>query len=180
MQNDVKVVILAAGKGKRMQSEKPKALAIVAGKPMLEHLGISVKEATGTIPIVVIGHEGEIVKSALGDNFIYVTQEEQLGTAHALLSAKDACAGAKRIVVLYGDHPFVSRETIEKLLEKSRESNAEITLASAEVPNFENEYKVFSNFAKILRDKEKIIGIRERKDATEEEKKQILSILPAV
>ena len=153
-----------------MQSEKPKALAEIAGKPMLAHLGTSVKEATGTIPIAVIGHEGEKVKSALGTSFIYVTQEEQLGTAHALLSAQDACAGAKKVVVLYGDHPFVSAETIKKLLEKSKESNAEITLASTEVPNFENEYKVFSNFAKILRDKEKIIGIREQKDASEEEK----------
>lgn len=168
--NKVKIVILAAGKGTRMQSEKPKALAELNGMPMISHLLEAVLAAGFSKPIIVIGHGAEMVQSILGNSFEYVIQEEPLGTAHALLSAQNACADAKHIVVLYGDHPFVSSNTIKKLLAKSEEMEAEITLASTEVPNFENEYKVFSNFARIMRHNGKIAGIREAKDASGEER----------
>lgn len=163
-------VILAAGLGKRMQSGLPKALSAVGGKPMLQYLIDNLREATNAKPISVVGHGKEEIIKTFGDKTIYVTQEKQLGTANALLAAKDACANAKRIAVFYGDHPFVSKLTMEQLLEKSRESGAEITLATSLVPNFENEYKVFLNFARILRDKGRIVGIREYQDASVEEK----------
>src|SRR6185369_2749415 len=170
MQNDSVGVILAAGLGKRMQSHLPKTLSEVGGKPMLEYLINSVKEATGRKPVVVIGHGKEEIKKTFGNSAIYVVQEEQLGTAHALLAAKDACIDAKRVAVFYGDHPFVTKQTMKKLLDKSRESGREITLATTMIPSFENEYKVFSKFARILRNKEGIVGIREYKDANEAEK----------
>lgn len=168
--DDSRGVILAAGLGKRMQNALPKALSAIAGKPMLEYLIENVSDTTHAKPITVVGHKKEEIIERFGDSTIYATQEEQLGTANALLSARRACGDAKRIAVFYGDHPFVSKETMSKLLEKSRATGAEITLATSEVPNFENEYKVFLNFARILRNDGKIIGIREYKEASGEEK----------
>ncbi|MES3032078.1 MAG: NTP transferase domain-containing protein [Patescibacteria group bacterium] len=165
----IKIIILAAGKGTRMKSDLPKALAPLNRKPMIEHLRASIAQVIEGKPIVVIGHQAELVKSTLGDNFIYVIQHEQLGTAHALLSAKDACGDTERILVLYGDHPYVSAQTIKKLLKKSEETGAVITMASSIIPDFENERKVFLNFAKIFRVNDEITGIREKTDAIDQE-----------
>ena len=169
MQNDSVGVILAAVEGKRMGG-LPKGLINIGGEPVLGRLAKAIKEATGNTAIAVVGHKQEEIRKALGNILIYAEQKEQLGTAHALLSAKDACASAERIAVFYGDHPFVSVQTMKRLLEKSGQSKAEITLATTMVPNFENEYKIFVNFARILRDDKKITGIREYKDASENEK----------
>lgn len=169
MESDSTAVILAAGLGKRMQSNEPKAMIEVAGKPMLGHLHASAMGANIQATTVISRQTEEIFKSKFPKQ-PYRIQEVQEGTAHALKAAKDACGNAKRILVLYGDHPFVSSDTIKKLFDKSEETDAEITLASTEVPNFENKYRIFSNFAKILRRNGKIVGIREYKDAKEEEK----------
>lgn len=170
MNEKIKIVILAAGLGKRMGNGMPKGLISVRGKPMLAYLAETVKEATAQRAVAVVGHKKEEIKKVLGDSLEYVEQEEQLGTGHALLCARDALFDAKRIVVLYADHPLVSKETIKKLLEKSKESNAEITLASAVVPNFENENKVFLHFGRIIRENGMIKKIREYKDANEAER----------
>ena len=142
MQSDSTGVILAAGEGKRMGSDLPKGLINIGGQSALGRLAEVVKGATGNTAIAVVGHKKEEIKKALGNILIYAEQKQQLGTANALLAAKTACAKAQRIVVLYGDHPFVSLRTAKKLLEKSRQTGAEITLASAIVPNFENENKI--------------------------------------
>ncbi len=177
MKSKVKIVILAAGKGVRMGGDLPKALVAVDGKPMLEYLIEGARQTVFTKPVVVIGHKKEAVKKIFGDTLVYVTQDEQRGTAHALLQAQGACAGAKKIAVFYGDHPFTSSETMKKLLEKSKKSGAEITLATTIVPNFKKEYKVFRHFARILRDNKKIVGIREYKEASEKER-QIKEVNP--
>src|SRR3989344_1381207 len=169
MQNDSIGVILAAGEGKRMGG-LPKGLINIGDQTVLGRLAKAIKEATGNTAVAVVGHKQEEIKKALGNVLIYAEQEEQLGTAHALLSAKGVCPEAKKIAVFYGDHPFISAQTIKNLLAKSEQSGAEITLATALVPNFENEYKIFLNFARILRDSGKITGIREYKDANENEK----------
>ena len=169
MQGNSMGVILAAGEGKRMGG-LPKGLINIGGHSVLGRLAKMVQEATGNTAIAVVGHKQEEIKKSLGNVFIYAEQKQQLGTAHALLQARDACADAKRIAVFYGDHPFVSSQTMKRLLEKSEKSGAEITLATAVVPDFENEHKIFWNFARILRNGEKITGIREYKDASEMEK----------
>lgn len=154
-----------------MKSDLPKVLIPLKNKPMIACLLSAIKSSrVDNKPVIVVGYKKEEVIREFGDNYTYVVQHEQLGTAHALLSAKDACENAKKIAVFYGDHPFVSTQTIKKLLEKNERSDAEITLATTLVPNFENEYKVFSNFARILRNGEKVRDIREYKDADETEK----------
>src|SRR3989338_4801533 len=99
---EFKITVLAAGLGKRMKDARPKALANLHGKPMLMHLRDTIKSITDDAVIAVIGHQAELVQSELGDAFVYVIQEKQLGTAHDLLSAKEALKDAKNVVVLYG------------------------------------------------------------------------------
>lgn len=170
MNNEEKFVILAAGKGKRMGSELPKALMRVKGKPMIEHVRSAISEVSAEKPIAVVGHKAELIKSEFGDSFFYVTQAEQLGTGHALLSAKKACRDAKNIVVLSGDQPFVSPFSIKKMIEKHAAAGVKITFTTTVVPNFEDEYEVFAHFGRILRKNGEIVGIKEYKDATPAEK----------
>src|SRR5688572_23549761 len=96
----VKVIILSAGLGKRMGGVVPKAIMPLNGKPMLKHITETVVGALGVQPVVVIGHGAESIKSVLGDSATYVLQEEQLGTAHAVMVAEEACQNAERIIVM--------------------------------------------------------------------------------
>src|SRR3989344_4707166 len=118
MNDKVKIVILAAGLGKRMQSENPKVLAEVRGKSMLERLSQAAQEVTGSNATAIVGHQADLIKSRFGDSLTYVIQEKQLGTGHALLVAKDELKDAEHIVVLYGDQPLITSETIKNLIKK--------------------------------------------------------------
>lgn len=163
-----KIVILAAGKGTRMKSELPKALAPLGGKPMISHVLSAVNDITPR-PVIIIGHQGDMVKETLGENYEYAVQEEQLGTGHALLSAEGALNGVESIVVLSSDQPFVKKETILECLAKHRMLDAKITFAVTEVPDFEDWRKYFFTHGRILREGGEVVGIREYKDASEEE-----------
>ena len=167
---EFKITVLAAGLGKRMKDARPKALANLHGKPMLMHLRDTIKSITDDAVIAVIGHQAELVQSELGDAFVYVIQEKQLGTAHALLSAKEALKDAKNVVVLYGDLPFISGPTIKKITERHLSSGAALTFATAEVPNFENEYRTVYAFGRIIREGAQVTAVREFKDANDQEK----------
>ena len=168
----VKIVILAAGYGKRMQSELPKVLIPLHGKTLLAHIIESVKQ-TGLCekPIVIVGQQRELVMSTIGDGCEYVVQEEQKGTGHAVMITQKALENnTDYVVVLYGDMPFISSQTIKNIVEKHAGSESKITFATTTVPDFNDWRKVFMTFARILRNGKEIIGIREYKDATEEEK----------
>lgn len=169
MNGKVRVVILAAGQGKRMQGENPKVLAELAGKHMIRHLLGEVEKVFLEKPIVVVGYKAELVKKELGDACTYVYQREQLGTGHAVLAAREAAWNAKHIVVLQSDQPFVSAETIKNLIQKHTGSGAKITFTTTELPDFEDWRKTFLYFGRILRKNEEII-IHEYKDASEEER----------
>jgi|SRR3989344_898135 len=170
-ESKVKIVILAAGQGKRMQSELPKVLAEVQGKAMLEHLSLTAQVVTGSSATTVIGHRADLIKSRFGDSLTYVIQEKQLGTGHALLAAKYELKDAEHVVVLYGDQPFIKSETIKKLIKKHLVSGAKITFATTLIPDFMDWREYFIKLGRILRKHDEIIGIREFKDATEEERK---------
>ncbi len=171
MTDKVKIVILAAGKGTRMKSADPKALAPLRGKHIIEHLLKSVLDSgIDPRPTIVVGYEREQIMQELGDKYEYVVQEEQLGTAHALLAAQSTLKYVEHIVVLYADQPFIKSETIKKITDKHLKSGAKITFATTIVPNFENSYKAFWNFARIIRDGGKLLRIQEFKDMTDEQK----------
>ena len=168
---NVQIVILAAGKGKRMESELPKVLAPLRGSTMIKHIIDEVLEFTNTKPIVIVGHKKELVIEHLGETCVYAVQDEQLGTGHAVSCAKEKVENAKHILVMSGDQPFIKKETLANLIKTHLEKNATITLGTTTLENFNNEYQAFNFFGRIKRDEnDKIIGIKEYKDANEEEK----------
>ncbi|CRL11516.1 Bifunctional protein GlmU [Phaeobacter italicus] len=114
------LVILAAGKGTRMNSDLPKVLHPIAQVPMLEHAMAAGRSLEPERTIVVAGHGADLVRAAVAEideTATVVLQEEQLGTGHAVAQAKDALSGFDGdIVVLYGDTPFISADTIERMV----------------------------------------------------------------
>lgn len=111
-------VILAGGKGKRMQSDLPKVLHEVYGKPMIQHAVDHVHEAGVSDVIIVVGYGRDLVMGRLGDQVRYAIQEQQLGTGHAVQQALPVFAGsAGSVVICYGDMPLLSPQTIRTLLD---------------------------------------------------------------
>ena len=175
MDKKVKILILAGGKGNRMQSELPKVLTKVRGESLIKHLLASVKTSgIDEKPVIVVGYGKETVMKELGGGYDYTIQIEQLGTGHAVMAAQKILENsADHIIVLYGDHPLVSPETIKKLMKKHLESEGKITMATFTVPDFESWRAVFyKNFSRIVRNEN---GEIERdvqyKDTNDEEKK---------
>ena len=119
------VIVLAAGQGTRMRSDTHKVLHPIAGKPMLLHLLDTVEAMGAERQVVVVGKGREQLETALaGRGVITALQAEQKGTAHAVLMAKDALAGFEGpIVVVYGDTPFVTRDSLERMLARLGEAD---------------------------------------------------------
>ncbi|OGY47902.1 MAG: hypothetical protein A3J62_00795 [Candidatus Buchananbacteria bacterium RIFCSPHIGHO2_02_FULL_38_8] len=173
MSNQVQVIILAAGQGKRMENKKlPKVLIPLNGKPIISHLLEAVKESgVCDKPLIVVGQRAAEVKSALGSNYLYVFQEKQLGTGHAVASTQKVLnKKAENIMVLYGDHPFINAQTIRNLAQTHFRSNKVLTMATVKVDNFDDWRNSFWGFGRIIRDSSgKVCGIIEHKDATKKQ-----------
>lgn len=165
------IVVLAAGKGTRMGVDIPKVLLPLGDKPVISHLLEGIKDVPqDTASIIVVGFMKELVEQTLGNKFIYVQQFDQRGTAHAVLSARPAVT-AQNIVVLNGDMPFTSSKSLEKVIELHKSTGAKLTMLPCILPNFENEFKGFVSYGRIIRDEEgNIKKIQEYKDCTEEQK----------
>ena len=173
-----KIVILAGGKGTRMESDLPKVLYPLKGKPLLSWLlGNLDDEMEITL---VVGFQSEKVKDEFGDKYNYVLQKEQLGTGHAVGCVKESLKGFEGdILVLYGDHPLVSQKTVDALFDSHSKSKVNVTLMTAMVDDFEEWRAGFYNFGRILRnDNNDIVGIKELVDSSDEEK-EIKEINPA-
>lgn len=161
---NIQVVILAAGQGKRMYSNLPKVLHPLAGKPLLEHvLATASLVAPKTKPIVVFGHQGDIVQERLQKQPIHwVEQKEQAGTGHAVQQALPVISDDTRVLILYGDVPLISKETLERLLAATPKD--EIGMLTATLANP-------TGYGRIIRDSgQNIVGIVEEKDATPAER----------
>lgn len=174
------IVILAAGKGTRMGAQIPKVLIPLHDKPVIEHLleGVA-KVETDTKPIIVVGFQNELVKQELGSNYLYALQTEQFGTGHAVMAARDLVT-AQNFIVLYGDMPFVSAASINKLIDLHESNNAKISMFTAIVPNFEDTYEHFKGFGRIIRDENSHIArIQEFADCSDEQK-QITEVNPGI
>jgi len=127
----IALVILAAGKGTRMDSDLPKVLHKIGGAPLLHHAMLSASALEPERTIVVTGHGAELVEAAALDfdaDAVAVRQDEQLGTAHAVRQAKQALAGFEGdVIVLYGDTPFISTDTLDAM-RAARASNDVVVL----------------------------------------------------
>ncbi len=157
------VVILAAGLGKRMKSALPKVLHPLAGRPLLGHVLDAAERIGAARTVVVYGHEGERVRSAMSARPCdWVEQPERLGTGHAVAQAMPLMGEMDRVLVLYGDVPLVDSHTLGRLIEASRDTGLGILTVMMDDP---------TGYGRIIRDPEtgRILRSVEQKDATSEE-----------
>jgi len=167
-----RIIILAAGKGTRMNSELPKVLALVNGQPMIKYLMESVvASGVDERPIIVVSPDNkEIISEALKDyNVEYVIQEKQLGTGHAVACVRDYLDETiDNIIVLGGDQPFLKPESIKRFNQLKHEA---LTVVSTLLADFSGWHYNFYHLGRIIHGAngqvEKII---EFKDASDEEK----------
>ena len=159
------IVILAAGKGTRMRSALPKVLHPVAGKPMLGHVIDTARKLAPRKIHVVIGHGAELVRERLAaDDIHFVLQAEQLGTGHAVAQALPALS-AERVLILYGDVPFVSPETMRRMLDRLHAEDAPAVVVLGFEPADSQQY------GRVIADADGTIEkMVEHKDATEAER----------
>ena len=164
MENTI-AIVLAAGKGTRMKSEKSKQVHKILGKEIVLRAVENAEKAGIDDIIAVVGYKKEQVQEVLKDKVKYVVQEEMLGTGHAVMQAKEYLKGKKgKVVVLNGDVPILRPETIRKLVEKSNSNKEYATLLSA---IYDNPY----GYGRIIRDDGgNVEAIVEEKDADELQK----------
>lgn len=171
----LQIVVLAAGQGKRMNnSELPKVLVSLKGKPIIKYLLEAIKKSGVTVrPVIVVGQKAAMVKQALGPEYDYVFQTKQLGTGQAVACTVELLKDkAANLMVLYGDHPLITPETIKRLAESHLNSNDVITMATVKLSDFSEWRSVFEVFGRISRDDEgRVVGITEKKDASDDELK---------
>jgi len=158
-------VILAAGKGTRMKSSTPKVLHRLAGREMIRYVVDAAKQVQPERMVLVIGHESNRVQELLGDDVEYVEQAEQLGTAHALLQARDKLEGiVDNILVLNGDVPLVSGETIQDVMQHHSATGAAVTILTSHGGSQEG-------LGRVIRDEPgQVIGIVEEVEADSAQK----------
>ncbi len=159
------LIILAAGKGTRMNSDLPKVLHPIAHAPMLEHAMASGRSLAPDHCVVVAGHEADQVRAAvteIDEDAIVVVQEEQLGTGHAVLQARAALSEfTGDVVILYGDTPFVSEDTIQRMIAARSRADLVVLGFDAKDP---------ARYGRLVLQGDALERIVEYKDATEAER----------
>jgi bifunctional UDP-N-acetylglucosamine pyrophosphorylase/glucosamine-1-phosphate N-acetyltransferase len=160
--NDTDIVILAAGKGTRMQSDLPKVLHKLAGKPLLAHVITAAKTICDAEQIIVTGHGAELVEKTFVDSGgQFVQQTEQLGTAHAVNMAVPHLRDQSKVLILYGDVPLIKPATIDKMLAAVEGKTIGLLTINLENP---------MGYGRIVRNHAGMIeSIVEQKDASEEQ-----------
>ncbi|MBQ9872730.1 MAG: NTP transferase domain-containing protein [Eubacterium sp.] len=157
-------LILAAGKGTRMESELPKVLHTCCGKPMVSHVIDAARGAGADRVVVIAGYKSEMVHEELKDTVLYAEQTEQLGTGHAVMCAADQLGDEGETLVLCGDTPLVTADTLKRLSEAHRSAGNAVTVLSAILEEAKG-------YGRIIRDAEgSFLKITEDKDCTEEER----------
>lgn len=160
-----KSIILAAGQGTRMKSGTSKVLHEIFHKPLVYYPIEAARYAGAQEVCLVVGHKSEEVMKTFGDTVKYALQAERLGTGHAVMQAMDFIGDDGEILVLYGDTPLITAQTIEKMLAFHRKKKNAVTVLSALVDDP-------TGYGRIVRDESKhFVKIVEQKDATDEEKR---------
>jgi bifunctional UDP-N-acetylglucosamine pyrophosphorylase/glucosamine-1-phosphate N-acetyltransferase len=163
---EIGVIILAAGQGKRMKSSFPKVLHCAGGRPLFLHVLAAAHRLKPHPVAIVIGYGADAVKRAYsGDDVVWILQEQQLGTAHAVLCAKNCFRDFDGdILILSGDVPLISQRTLNTMIDAHRQRSAALTLLTA-LP------KEPTGYGRIIRNERgEITGIVEERDGTEPQK----------
>jgi bifunctional UDP-N-acetylglucosamine pyrophosphorylase/glucosamine-1-phosphate N-acetyltransferase len=157
----LEVITLAAGAGKRMHSDLPKILHLLAGKPLLQHVLDAAQPLAPTALRVVVGHGAAQVRQQIQlAGLHWVEQHEQLGTGHAVLQALPEVAADATVLVLYGDVPLVTTETLQRLLQQASSGPALLTAVVADP----------TGYGRILRDSRgDLAAVVEQRDASAEQ-----------
>ena len=168
MKKETSIIILAAGKGVRMKSDLPKVAHLLAGKPLVERVVITAEYFNPEKLIVVVGYKKEVVQKCLSgfDNLTFVEQKQQLGTGHAVYVTRDFFKDFDgTVIIMPGDVPLLTKETIEDLIRVHIEKRAVATVLTV---NLEDP----TGYGRIVRDKKGYVEkIVEHKDASEEIKR---------
>ena len=167
MNNKLRIVILAAGKGTRMNSGLPKVLHKFQGKALVDHVLDESKFLKPIESILVVGFKKEEVISHTNNrsNLKYITQREQLGTGHAVLQTEELLKNKKgHILILYGDVPNIKASTLQPIVDDHIINDRDLTLITAEIDNP-------TGYGRIIRDKNgSLLKIVEEKDCSDDEK----------
>ncbi|WP_439328330.1 bifunctional UDP-N-acetylglucosamine diphosphorylase/glucosamine-1-phosphate N-acetyltransferase GlmU [Lonepinella sp. BR2357] len=163
MMTKLSVVILAAGKGTRMYSDLPKVLHNVAGKPMVKHVIDTAKQLNAEQIHLIYGHGADLLKQRLADEPVnWVFQAEQLGTGHAMQQAAPFFKDNENIVMLYGDAPLITAETLQKLIAAKPQNGIALLTVKLDNP---------TGYGRIIRENGSVVAIVEQKDANPEQLK---------
>jgi bifunctional UDP-N-acetylglucosamine pyrophosphorylase / glucosamine-1-phosphate N-acetyltransferase len=155
-------VILAAGKGTRMYSNLPKVLHTLAGKPMAKHVIDTCGDLGASHIHLVYGHGGDTMQQVLADEPVsWVLQAEQLGTGHAVNQASPGLADNEKVLILYGDVPLISGDTLTNLLDAQPDGGIALLTVVLDNP---------TGYGRIVRRNGPVVAIVEQKDASEEQK----------
>lgn len=157
------IVILAAGQGKRMHSNLPKVLHPVAGKALVSHVIDTARSLSPQTLCLVYGHGGDALRTTLKDaDLVWVLQEPQLGTGHAVQQALPHLNNEGATLILYGDVPLIQAETLKRLVRAGQDALAILTVELSDP----------SGYGRIVRDATgQVMRIVEQKDATAEERR---------
>lgn len=159
---NLEIVILAAGKGSRMNSLQPKVLHKVGGKELLRHVIDNTSALSNSKVHIVYGYMGDKVKETIKGDYDWVYQKEQLGTGHAVKLALPNCSKDSMVLVLVSDIPLIKKETIEQFVKNINQGEIGVLTSIVENPY---------GLGRIKRDgKGNIVGIVEEKDCSNEEK----------
>lgn len=165
MEQEVIALVLAAGKGTRMKSDKSKLVHKIYGKELVKRVVETAKKSGVDDVIAVVGYKKEQVQQVLGDSVKYAYQDEMLGTGHAVLQAEEYLKNRQgKVVVLNGDVPILRPETVKKFIEKSIKNKEYATILTAI-------YNNPTGYGRVVRDiGGNVKAIVEEKDATEDER----------
>jgi bifunctional UDP-N-acetylglucosamine pyrophosphorylase/glucosamine-1-phosphate N-acetyltransferase len=170
LKDNITAIVLAAGMGTRMKSARPKVLHEILGRPMCAYLIETLKDAGVADIVLVVGHQAEQVQAAYKDYGVrFVVQEPQLGTGHAVQVALPAApAAAQTVMVLCGDAPLISGESILALQKLHKSTGAAITIQTIELPDG-------AHYGRVVRDKAgQVTAVLQSKDA--KDRSEILAI----
>jgi UDP-N-acetylglucosamine pyrophosphorylase len=160
------VIIMAAGKGTRMQSDLPKVLHQANGRPLIEYVLDTANALEPDKTVLIVGHQAELVKNAVsGYRLTTALQEPQLGTGHAIMQAEAYLSDFDgEVLILSGDAPLVNAETLQELIAFHRSRNGAATVLTAELDDP-------AGYGRVIRgsDSDSVLKIVEQKDASKEE-----------